>query len=430
MVPACRYADSKEIIVFVDDLPGLVRMMLLHFGANAEVTIPDGAQVRKFGEVSDKPISDVSQAVRDALQDPQGYPALTSVTIPEDRVAIVLESGLTQAAEIVAGVVHELLMAKVEPENIVVIRSKSDAAHSQASPLRALSEPLRESIECIVHDPADREMLSYLGAASDDSPIYVNRQIADADVVIPIGTVKHTNTLGDLGVHGIIVPHFADEATSERFLQPRSSLSSREKRKRREESREITWMLGTRMTVQVILGNGDFIQHVLAGDADVVETRGHAICEQLWHVSVPQRASLVVAGITGGKQQQTWENLARTVRTAMQLVESEGAIAICSELNARPGIALRKLVGADSLDTAARVLKNDKSTDALAALELVTALQNVKVYLLSKMDEQLVADLGLGYISHPDEVTRLANRHSSCISIENAQRVIVTIAGD
>ena len=129
--------------------------------------------------------------------------------------------------------------------------------------------------------------------------------------------------------------------------------------------------------------------------------------------------------MSGRKPQQTWANLARTIRAAAQLVEADGTIAICTELNARPGTALRKMIGADSLDSAARAIKKDVSPDALAASQLVSALQNVKVYLLSGLDEQLVEDLGLGYISSPDEVTRLASRHNSCIAIENAQRVIV-----
>ncbi|MFC1759058.1 hypothetical protein ACFL2H_09860, partial [Planctomycetota bacterium] len=121
----------------------------------------------------------------------------------------------------------------------------------------------------------------------------------------------------------------------------------------------------------------------------------------------------------------TWLNFARTIRAAAQFVEVDGTIAICTELRARPGSALRRLVGSDSLESAARAIKKDPSPDALAASELVSALQNFKVFLLSGLDEQFVEDLGLGYISNQDEVARLVGRHHSCIVVENAQRVIV-----
>ncbi|MCA9213612.1 MAG: DUF2088 domain-containing protein [Planctomycetales bacterium] len=405
-------------------------MTVLHFGANAEIAIPDETLIAGCGDVVDEPIDDIPNAIRDALQSPDGYPDLRSMTIPEDKVAIALEDGLVHSAEAVAGIVSELLSANVQPERIVILRSKLDAQHSQASPTRLLPESVRSVIECVVHDPTDREMVSYLGVSADDSPIYVNRQLADADVVIPVGMMKHNESLGDVGVHGIVVPHFCDEETIARFLQPKSAKSKRERLKRRDEAREIAWMLGTRLTVQFVLGNGEAIQHVLAGDAELIENRGQGLCEKLWRVSVPQRANLVVASITGGKQQQSWANFARTLRNAMQVVEPDGTIALCTELNVRPGAALRKVVGATSLDLAERSVKKDRSIDALAALELIASLQNNKVYLLSKMDEEFVEELGLGFIAHPDEVTRLANRHESCILIENAQRVVASVSNE
>lgn len=402
-------------------------MKQLFFGADSHVDLPDEVVVADCGEPGRKPIENVQDAVRKAIQNPREYPDLASMTIPEDRVAIVLEEGQVKAAEIVAAIVNELTTTDISPENICVLRSKADAAHSKASPLRCLPEPMRSRITCVAHDPADRESLSYLGVTSDDSSIYINRQIFDADVVIPVGTIRHDESLGYAGVHGVVVPFFSDEETIAKFLNPKSTLSESEKQKRRNETREIGHLLGIRMTVQVIPGQGDEVLDVVAGDASVVEEFGRQTFEEEWSFSLPRRASLVVAGLAGSKQQQTWDNLARTVHTAMGLVESDGAIAICSELSARPGSALRKIVGADSLEKAERVIHKNGSTDALAATQLVKAMQNVKVYLLSKLDEEFVEDLGVAYISHPDEVNRLASRHNSCIAIENAQRVVATV---
>ena len=243
-------------------------MSVLHFGSNAELTLPDETLVAKCGSVTGNAVTDVSQAVRDALKSPDGYPDLASMTIPEDRVAIVLETGLAHASEIVAGIVAELLDAHpIEPEHIVVVRNKLDAAHSEMSPLRALPETLQGSIEYVVHDPTDREMLSYLGPSADETLVYVNRQIADADVVIPVGMGTHRDALGCIGVHGIVVPFFCDAELHNKFLIPKSSLSEKENEKRRAEAHEIAWMLGIRLIVQVVMGDGNSVVQVLAGVA-------------------------------------------------------------------------------------------------------------------------------------------------------------------
>ena len=86
---------------------------------------------------------------------------------------------------------------------------------------------------------------------------------------------------------------------------------------------------------------------------------------------------------------------------------------------------MRRIVGAESVESAARSIQKDSSPDALAASELVNSLQKAKVYLFSGLDEQFVEDLGLGYISHPDEIVRLVGRHDSCAVLHNAQRVVV-----
>ncbi len=400
-------------------------MPVLRFGSKAEITIPDEDNVSTFGRNTNEPIANIEQAVRDALKSPDGYPDLASMTIPEDHVAIVLEPGLSHAADLVAGVVSELILAKIEPEQIVVVQSRLDTNYSQASPITRIPEPIRSLIQHIVHDPTDREMLSYLGPSAKETLIYANRQVADADVVIPIGTAKHQQSLGSLGVYGIVVPHFCDEETQNRFLLPKSSTSQKEIDARRGEAREIAWILGIRLTIQLLMGHGDSVDRVLVGDADVIEGHAQTACNAAWRVAAPTRSDLVVAAISGGKSQQTWSNLARTIRAAVGLVETDGTIAICTDINARPGSALRRIAGAESLEAAARAIKKDSSPDALVASEIINSLLKAKVYLFSGLDEQFVEDLGLGYISHPDEIVRLVSRHETCAVIENAQRVVV-----
>ena len=400
-------------------------MPVLRFGSKAEITIPDEEEVTTFGQNSNDPITDIAQAVRDALKSPDGYPDLASMTIPEDHVAIVVEPGLPHAADLVAGVVSELMAAKIEPECIVVVQSKLDTKYSHASPIIEIPESVRGLIQHVVHDPTDREMLSYLGPSAKETLIYANRQVADADVVIPLGMANHQEALGNLGVYGIIVPHFCDEETLNRFLLPKSSTSQKEIDARRGEAREIAWMLGIRLTVQLLMGDGDSVERVLVGDADVIEGHAQSACNASWRLPAPTRSDLVVAAISGGKSQQTWSNLARAIRAAVGLVEVDGTIAICTDISARPGSGLRRIVGAESVESAARSIQKDSSPDALAASELVNSLQKAKVYLFSGLDEQFVEDLGLGYISHPDEIVRLVGRHDSCAVLHNAQRVVV-----
>jgi nickel-dependent lactate racemase len=341
-----------------------------------------------------------------------------------------LEEGLVQPAPVVAGAVLELLAAGIEPEQIKIVRTATDARLSRAAPTRGLPADVRERIEVHVHDPVDRLGLCLLNVAHDDRPIYLCRQIVEADLVLPIGMVRPHDSLGYLGVHGALFPTFADQVTQRRFLAPRSTLSGSERRRRRAEAREAAWMLGIRMTLQLIPGRGETLLHVLAGDAEAVEPRGRQLCDGIWHFTVPRRASLVVATMPGGRQQQSWINFARVLDSALRVVKDNGAIAVCCDLRSKPGKSLKRVAQADSLESAKRAVQRDRTYDALPAIQLIRTLQRARVYLLSRLDEDLVESLGVAFVACADEVARLASHHDSCILLQNAHRAVPTVVDE
>jgi nickel-dependent lactate racemase len=223
-----------------------------------------------------------------------------------------------------------------------------------------------------------------------------------------------------------LFPTFADDQTQKRFRAPRSSTSPAQLKRRRDEADEAVWWLGTRLTVQVIAGSGDSILHVLAGEESIVIEQGQQLCEQVWSHPLPKRASLVVAGIGGGPDQQTWENFARALSAALRAVDDDGTVVICSELNGLPGPALRRLGNAASPEAARRAICQDHTADALPAWQLAAARDRVRVCLLSQLDEDVVEDLGVTPVGREDEIARLGRQHQSCILLANAQRVVPT----
>jgi nickel-dependent lactate racemase len=405
-------------------------MPTVEFGVKSELSLPEQLPIEGWGDPEGEPLDDPRAAIRAALAAPLGYPPLRQIVVPGDRVVLALGEGLMQPAPLVSGAVLELLDAGIEPESITVLRNANDARLSRQRPTEDLPVEWRDRIVVEVHDAADRDRLCLLNVSSNDEPIYLNRSLVDADVVIPIGVARARRSLGDLGVHGTLFPGFADAVAQQRFLAPRSSLSESSRERRVREATEVDWFLGTRMVVQVIPGPGESIMQILAGDVDQVEPRAREIYERLWCFQVPRRASLVVATLPGGRQQQSWSNLARALDAALRVVQDQGTIAICCDLQSRPGPSLRRLARAKSLDAANKQVQRDQTPDALPATLLVRTLQHANVYLLSRLDEECVESLGIAYISSPEEVARLASRHPSCILLQNAHQAIPTVAAE
>ena len=367
------------------------------------------------------PLDDPVAAAAAALADPIHFPPLTQATVPGDRIVLALDHGVPRAAAVVAGVVQSLLEGYAEPANIKLVRASGGRSSPLSDPLGLLPSSVREAIEVLLHDPRDTKTMSYLAASRDAHPIYMNRTIFDADVVIPIGTLRLQESLNYLGVHGGLFPAFSDQETLERFRAIDAEDWQAHQQRCRKESAEAAWLLGTQLTVQVVPGPGESLLHILAGDPEAVAKHGRRLCEAAWRHEVPRRANLVIAAIEGGQEQQTWHNLARALHAASRIVSEEGTIVLCTQLAVPPGPALRRLATADEDRALERTLQRQRSADALPAWMLLEARRNSRVLLLSQLDGETVEDLGLGFVEQAEDIDRLGRQHDSCILLANAQ---------
>jgi len=402
---------------------------VLHYGVDSTITLdlPSGVLVAECDGPRGDPLDDPAAAVAAVLGEPLQFPSIREATVPGDRVVVALDRGVPQAPALVEGVVRALLGGSTQPEDITVVRPKEDVESGREDPRSLLPREIREAVRLVTHDPADRERLAYLAASEDARPIYVNRTIFDADLVLPIGLLRPEASLGYVGMHSGLFPTFADEEAQRRFLAPSSVASPVQHRRRCSEVKEAAWLLGIQFTIQVVPGAGSSVLHVLAGIADAVLSRGGQLCESAWALDIPRRASLVVATIVGGRDQQTWENFARALSAAQRVVAEDGAIAVCSDIDSDPGSALGRLAVADSPAEALREIRKDRTSDAMPASQLAQTLDHSKVYLLSRLAEDVVEDLGVAYVGSGDDIVRLSSRHASCITLSNAQHAMPTL---
>lgn len=403
-----------------------VMLHTLRFGAAGavEIDLPEEAWLADCGASRKAPLGNVAQATVDALAEPLEYPPLARAIVPGDRVALAIERGVPQATEVIAGVVAALGAAGVQPADITLVYAPGDKTTDVENLTASLPAEMRDELTTLVHDPLDQPNLCFLGAAKDGRPMYLNRAICEADVAIPIGSLRLEESLGYFGVYGGLYPTFADDAARQRYRAPISTDAAVHQRRRREEADEAAWMLGSQLIVQVVPGPGDTVLNVLAGESHAVTKRGKKHCAAAWRFKVPRRASLVVAGVEGGPEQQTWENFARALFAASQVVAEDGAIVICTELKCQPEASLRRLMSTEGASDARHEILRDRTSDAISASLLVEARERARVYLLSDLGEEVVEDLGLGHVSQVEEVARLSRQHESCILISGAQHAV------
>lgn len=400
----------------------------LPYGTDATLSLelPEGSLLAATGG----PPADPQEATRRVLAEPLDFPALARATVPGDRIVLALEPGVPSAAHVMAAVAGYLVESGTAPDQLTILQTPDDAAAGD-EPQRLLPDAWRHEVALEVHSPDTSGKLALLGTTREGRPVHLNRTLLDADLVVPIGCLRHESSLGSWGWFGGLYPTFADSKTLERFRKPSAPEESRgSAAKTRREVDEVGWLIGTQFTVQVLPGPGESVLGVLAGTLPRVFELGGQRYDAAWHWQVPRRASLVVAAIHGRAARQTWQNVGRALAAAAHVVAEGGAIALCTELETAPGPAVASLAGADDPAAVWRHLRRHPAPDALAAAEALRALERSRVYLLSRLDESLVEELGLAAVSDAADIGRLARRHESCIVLPDAEFAAPSLSED
>ena len=91
---------------------------------------------------------------------------------------------------------------------------------------------------------------------------------------------------------------------------------------------------------------------------------------------------------------------------------------------------VRAAGAAENLEQAQRRLQKQKPVDTAAAEQWAQALSRARVYLLSRLDEEQVEQLGAAHVAGPVEIGRLIERTESCVLLANAQYALPTAVGD
>lgn len=360
----------------------------------------------------------VADAIAQVLEHPLGYPSLRESVLEEDRVVLAVDHSVPSARELIRGVILHLRSGG--HRGAITVLLGADSGLESAVRGMVLAEEF-VGIEVHTHDPSNRSAVAYLAADRAGRPVYLNRLLCDADLLISMNCLRVAGSPSYWGVRAGVFPEFADIAAYQRYRAPSASISRVRGTRRAVEAARAHWLLGARFTVQVVPGDDATILEVLAGDLDAVRSVGRERVAAEWRCEVSRRADLVIAALSGDPAWHTWENLARAMSAALSVVAEQGAIVLCTELSEPPGPGLRRWSDSHDLAEVRRFVERDPSPDGLFTWQVAKSLRDRRVYLQSRLAPDVIEDLGLTPISDFHEIQNLCDRSPSCVLISNAQ---------
>jgi nickel-dependent lactate racemase len=372
-------------------------------------------------------LADPGDAMRLALEEPQGFPALRRALTPDDHLAVVVDERLPQLGPMLSALVEHIAQAHVRPEAITFVC----LAPSSGQPWRAdLPEAFRQA-RVDVHDPADRRRLSYLATTRRGRRIYLNRTVVDADQVVVLTRRSYDPQLGYSGGAGTLFPALSDEATRD---EVRAQLSMQTPTEGlwplRGEAAEVAWLLGAPFFVQVIEGSDEGVAHILGG---LVETsdEGQRLLDARWQVEAERPAEVVVAAVSGDPRRHDFAELARALACAVRVVRPGGRIVLLTASNPALGEAAGLLRQTDDAGQALSALhKQSRAVDAEAAFQWASAAEQAHLYLLSEMPAETVEELFALPLDHPGQVQRLLADADSCVFLRDAHKSLAVLCNE
>ena len=366
--------------------------------------------------------------LKNAFDNPIMYPSFAESVFAGDTVVIVLQDDLAYPREILEALVSQFEASNVSPADISIVISEATAQTLGVKPSvyqlptetkdeqPPLLFPLKfgfNEIQCQVHDASNVAGLAYLAANEAGDPIYANRLLVEADVVIPVAAVLPGDTSRQIDC---IYPAFSGVAAQERIASPDISNLAKQL-----EIALANDTLGTFFIVQIIDGPGGRLSEVICGERTRTNAKAREIVSQNWSFDHSGEAEMVLASIESDSERQTWDDIVEAILLADRVTAGDGPIVVLSEITKKPSHQIAKALQAQFEDGPI-----SKTTDRLRALASV--VESRSVFLKSCLAPSVVEDLGLAPLDSIKQIIRIAESIGTGLLIRDAHKCQLPVA--
>jgi nickel-dependent lactate racemase len=381
------------------------------------LTVPSERAVMLQRATFSAPTASPGQLVHDALEKPFHFEPLRRALTPDDRVTIVIDAHLPHLAEMLTEVLKHLGTAGVSPEAITVLSSPG-------SPDAWIDELPDEfaDVTAETHDPTDAKKLAYLATTKGGRRLYLNRSLVEAEFVVLLTGRRYDPYSGYAGAENAIFPALSNEETLAAFACEFSTASPKVTE---TEASEIAWLLGTPFLIQVIEGEGDTIQEVVAGLLDS-SSEGIRRQDARWRGTISREPDTVIASISGEPSGVSFFDLAKALATAARVVKKGGRVALLTTAAPDLGPGAEMLRRLDGPDGAKKLLATEKPEDIAAATLWALAAKRASLFLASGYPDDVAEELFATPVARESEVQRLIDTSAAVLLIPDAHKTTIT----
>ncbi|MFX1345298.1 MAG: nickel-dependent lactate racemase [Promethearchaeota archaeon] len=389
-----------------------------------------------------EPVEKIREAIKNPLKCEPLYKIIKSKKTL-NRICIVVSDSTRPVPShiILEALIKELNEYGIQDNQISILIATGLHRTSREDELvRILGENLRSRLKIIDHVASDKDSLKYLGKTREDSPIYINKHFYESDIKILTGYVEPHFFFGFSGGRKALIPGIAGEETiqanhsAKNIDSPHSRFGIYKNNLMHKMAIEILNLVGVDFAINTCINEKHEIVKVLAGNVEKIHEE--LVKYQLKHIfeKIDEPYDIVICGNGGYPLDLNLYQAVKSMAIGEIAVKKGGTIISVNECIDGIGIGqdkFKELIfsGMEPNDIYKKILNKKIVVPEQWEIQvLARILMKAEIFMVSKLKENELGNIGLKYGQSVEDVIKLSLRkygdNASILILPNGPQIL------
>jgi nickel-dependent lactate racemase len=263
-----------------------------------------------------------------------------------------------------------------------------------------------------IHDHNPQKNLTFIGKTHNGTSIFVNSQVARAELKIGLGCIMPHELAGYTGGSSIIIPGVAGQETINQNHCLIGTFDAEfgkiEGNTIREDMEEAAKLVGLDLIINVILNTKNEIVKVVAGEPIKAHHFGISLSKQVYGVKIPKKADIVIT--QSNPKDGTFGKAMKALFAAYLALKNEGTIiflASCKNGISSSSIFRKMLLQNPSSDLLFQFIEKGELPGESCVLYLFSKVKQHRIIVVTDgLSQSEVEQMGLEFAPTLDEAIR------------------------
>jgi nickel-dependent lactate racemase len=262
------------------------------------------------------PLADPLAAARTAVRSPLGAAPLRDLAAGRRRVCIAVTDATRACPDhlLVPPMLDELAAAGVPDQAItILVAVGTHRASTEAEKREKLGDAIVDRYRVVDHDAADKANLVKVADGPAGVPFFLNRRVAEADLLIATGRVEPHQYAGYSGGGKTVAIGCADDAIiaythgPAMLDQPGTRLAQLAGNPFQQAVRRVARAANLQFVANCVLDDDERVVAVAYGDPEAVQDHLASLASSMYTVPIPRQVDVAIAGVGYPKDQNLYQ---------------------------------------------------------------------------------------------------------------------------